>query len=66
MAVCELPPNRNVGKGFVLLAYDTMPGFTDTQPFPTAPTKWTYKTIYRVCDAQVGQWSLPVSVTVAA
>jgi hypothetical protein len=25
---------------------------------------WTYKAIYRVGDAQVGQWSNPVSITV--
>jgi hypothetical protein len=40
------------------------PGYTDTQPFPAAPTKWTYRAIYRVGDSQVGLWSLPVSVTV--
>jgi hypothetical protein len=36
----------------------------DTAPFPAAPTKWTYKAIYRVNDAQVGLWSNPVSITV--
>jgi hypothetical protein len=62
--ICEIQVDRNDGKGFVLLAYDTTPGYTDTQPFPATPTKWTYKAIYRVGDSQVGQWSLPVSVTV--
>jgi hypothetical protein len=40
------------------------PGYTDTQPFPSTPVKWTYQAIYRVGDSRVGQWSKPVSVTV--
>ena len=62
--MCELQVDRGDGHGFVLLAYDTTPNYTDTQPFPAAPAKWTYKAIYRVGDAQVGVWSLPVSVVV--
>ena len=58
--------DRGDGKGFGLLAYDTTPGYTDTTPFPAAPVKWIYRAIYRVADSQVGQWSLPVSVTVPA
>jgi hypothetical protein len=46
------------------IAIDTTPNYTDTQPFPAAPTKWTYQAIYRVGDQRVGQWSAPVSVTV--
>jgi hypothetical protein len=64
--MCELQVDRGDGKGFILLAYDTTPNYTDTQSFPTAPTKWTYRAIYRVGDNQVGVWSLPVSVTVGA
>jgi hypothetical protein len=64
--ICELQVDRGDGKGFVLLAFDTTPNYTDTQPFPATPTKWTYRAIYRVGDAQVGVWSLPVSVTVGA
>jgi hypothetical protein len=64
--ICELQVDRGDGKGFVLLAFDTTPGYTDTQPFPAAPVTWTYRAIYRVGDAQVGQWSNPVSVTVPA
>ena len=45
------------GNGFVDLAYDTTPGYTDTQPFPTTPAKWKYRAIYRVSEAQVGLWS---------
>jgi hypothetical protein len=58
----ELEVDR--GQGFVLLAIDTTPGYTDNQPFPTAPVKWTYRAIYRLGDNRVGQWSKPVSVTV--
>ena len=35
--LCELQVDRGDGKGFGLLAFDTTPGYTDTQPFPTAP-----------------------------
>ncbi len=45
------------GTGFKLLAYDTTPGDIDTEPFPATPTKWIYRAIYRVGDAQVGVWS---------
>ena len=62
--ICEMEVDRSDGKGFVLLAFDTTPGYTDTQPFPAAPVKWTYRAIYRVGDQRVGQWSKPVSVTV--
>ena len=62
--VCEIQVDRGDGKGYGLLTYDTTPGYVDTQPFPATPTKWTYKAIYHVGDAQVGQWSNPVSITV--
>ena len=61
---CEIQVDRADGKGFVMLTYDTTPNYTDTMPLPTTPTKWTYKAIYRVADAQVGLWSNPVSVIV--
>ena len=64
--ICELQVDRADGKGFILLAYDTTPGYTDTQPFPTAPATWIYRAIYRVGDAQVGVWSQTASVTVSA
>ena len=60
----ELEVDRGDGHGYVLLANDTTPGYTDTHPFPATLTKWTYRGIYRVGDAQVGVWSNPVSVTV--
>jgi hypothetical protein len=62
--ICEMEVDRSDSKGYVLLAYDTTPGYTDTTPFPATPTKWTYRAIYRVGDQRVGQWSKPVSVTV--
>ncbi|MFN2475783.1 MAG: hypothetical protein ABR526_05500 [Chthoniobacterales bacterium] len=55
----ELQVDRADTKGFVLLAIDTTPGYTDTQTFPHAAAKWTYQAIYRV-----GQWSNPVSIAV--
>jgi hypothetical protein len=55
---------RGDGKGFTPLAYDTTPGYVDTQPFPATPVKWTYQAIYRVGDSRVGQRSKPASVTV--
>ena len=63
---CEIWVDRGDGKGFVLLTIDTTPGYTDTQPFPANPVRWTYKAIYRLNDAQVGLWSNPVGVTVPA
>jgi hypothetical protein len=63
---CEIQVDRGDGKGFVLLTIDTTPNYTDTQPFPATPTRWTYRAIYRANDAQVGVWSQTVSVTVPA
>jgi hypothetical protein len=62
--ICEIEVDRSDGKGFVMLTFDTTPNYTDTTPFPATPTKWTYRAIYRVGDARVGQWSKSVSVTV--
>jgi hypothetical protein len=61
---CEILVDRGDGEGFQFLTIDTTPGYTDTQPFPAAPAKWTYKAVFRVGDTRVGQWSDPVSVTV--
>lgn len=62
--LCEIQVDRGDGKGFGLLTYDSTPNYNDTQPFPAAPTKWSYKAIYRVGDAQVGIWSLTVNLVV--
>jgi len=60
----ELQVDRNDGKGFGQLVFDTTPGYTDTFPQPAALTKWKYKGIYRVGDQQVGLWSQEMSITV--
>ncbi len=52
------------GQGYADLAYDTTPGYTDTEPFPATLTTWKYRAIWRVGDAQVGQWSAEVSIVV--
>ena len=58
--------DRSGSKGFVLLAFDSTPNYTDTEPFPATPAKWTYRAVYRVGDSRVGQWSNPISVTVGS
>ena len=63
---CEIQVDRGDGKGFGLLTIDTTPGYTDTQPFPTAHTVWVYRAIYQLNDAQVGVWSQSVSIAVPA
>ena len=52
------------GDGWAFLTYDTTPNYTDTHPLPATPTKWKYRAIYRVGDAQVGVWSNTVEITV--
>ncbi|HEY5232195.1 MAG TPA: hypothetical protein VIK35_01495 [Verrucomicrobiae bacterium] len=55
------------GAGFVFLAVDTIPGYTDTASMPAAGQSalWKYKAIYRQGDDRVGQWSDVVSIPVA-
>ena len=60
----EIQVDRGTGAGFVFLVQDSTPGYNDTAPRPATLTKWTYRAIYRVGDAQVGLWSDPVSVIV--
>jgi hypothetical protein len=60
----EIQVDRGDGKGFVVLTFDPTPGYVDLTPFPVAPAKWTYRGIYRLDEAQVGQWSSPVSIMV--
>lgn len=52
------------GQGWTDLTYDTTPGYLDTAPHPATLTKWKYRAIYRVGDAQVGLWSAETSVVV--
>jgi hypothetical protein len=55
------------GTGFVFLAIDTIPNYTDTAPMPAVGQSalWKYKAIYRQGDDRVGQWSDVVSIPVA-
>ena len=64
LSSCEIWVDRGDGKGFVFLTIDTTPGYTDTQAFPAALTKWSYKAVYRMDEQQYGLWSQPVSITV--
>ena len=54
------------GSGFVFLAIDTIPDYLDTAALPAAGASalWKYKSIYRLNDTQVGQWSDVVSIAV--
>ena len=51
-------------RGSAVSVIDTTPNYTDTFPLPATPTKWKYRAIYRVGDAQVGIWSNTVEITV--
>ncbi len=59
---CELQVDR--GQGWVPLAVDTTPNYTDTMELPTVLTKWHYRGIYNVDGARVGQWSAVVTIVV--
>jgi hypothetical protein len=63
----EIQVDRGDGKGFVFLAIDTIPNYTDTAPMPAAGQSalWKYKSIYIQADQRVGQWSDVVSIPVA-
>ena len=60
----ELQVDRNDSKGYVPLVFDTTPGYLDTCAQPAALTKWKYRGIYRVGEAQVGQWSAEQTIAV--
>jgi hypothetical protein len=65
MDALELWVNR--GAGFVFLAVDSIPDYTDTAAMPAAGQSalWQYKGIYLQADQRVGQWSDVVSIPVA-
>ncbi len=60
----EIQVDRGLGQGWAPLTFDTTPGYNDTHPFPATLTRWKYRAIYRVGDAQVGIWSATVEVAV--
>jgi len=59
--------DRKDGKGFVLLATDFQPDYTDKHPVPkdVESIVWEYKAAYRIGDKQVGHFSDVVRVAVA-
>ncbi len=59
--------DRGDAKGFVFLAVDTIPDYTDTAALPSAGASalWKYKGIYLHGDSQAGHWSDVVSLPVA-
>ena len=63
----EIWVDRGDGKGFIFLAVDTIPDYSDTAPMPAAGQSalWKYKAIYLQADQRVGQWSDVVSIPVA-
>lgn len=65
MTSLEIEVNR--GAGWEYLATDTIPDYTDGHPLPPSgqTAVWTYRAIYRLGDEQHGQWSNPVSFSVA-
>jgi hypothetical protein len=60
--------DRGDGNGFIYLATSTLTDFADLAALPATGTSaiWTYKAIYILHDAEVGQMSLPLAVTVSA
>ena len=60
----EIQVDRADGKGWVLLAFDTTPDYTDTTPHPTVLTAWKYRACFYLNDAPVGKWSSERSVAV--
>lgn len=60
----EIQVDRSDDKGWVFLANDTTPGYTDTTPQPSSPTRWKYRAIFCVGDQQVGLWSNEMPITV--
>jgi hypothetical protein len=67
MDALELWVDRGDGKGFVFLAIDSIPDYTDTAAMPPAGQSalWKYKDIYLQAAQRVGQWSDVVSIPVA-
>lgn len=59
--------DRKDGKGFVYLANDSHPDYTDTYPLPAGVDSavWVYRAAYKIGDDQVGHVSDEISVTVS-
>jgi len=57
---------KDSGAGFVFLNVSTGPNYTDNSALPAAGVNviWIYKIIYRLKNAQIGNWSNVISVAV--
>lgn len=60
---CEIHVDRGDGQGWRILTFDTTPGSIDNAPAPAVHTRWKYRAIYRIDDAQAGGWSEEASVS---
>ncbi len=62
----EILVDRNDGKGFVFLAFATIPDYLDNAPLPAPGTSavWKYKAIYRLSDERAGEWSDVATISV--
>ncbi len=60
----EIWADRSDGQGFRLTTITSSVDYTDTSARPATGAVWKYKAIYRLRDAQVGEWSGEVSVAV--
>jgi hypothetical protein len=62
----DLYVNRGDGRGYVYLANDMSPHYTDEFPLPadSKMLEWRYKGIYRIKDEQVGMFSDEVGILV--
>lgn len=61
---CEIQKDIGDGQGYITLYNDPSPGYIDPTPLPKTPAKWTYRLIFRLDDARVGQFSDPKSINV--
>ena len=59
----EIQVDRGTGV-WAFLAIDTRPDYTDTEPFPATPAKWSYRATYTEDAQRIGQWSNVAEITV--
>ncbi|WP_156026877.1 hypothetical protein [Sporocytophaga myxococcoides] len=58
--------DRKDGKGFVFLVNDATRDYVDNHPLPTGTDTavWSYKGIFKLKSAQVGEFSNTINITV--
>ena len=59
----EIQVDRGTGT-FDLLAIDTRPDYTDTEPLPATPARWKYRATYTHDAQRIGQWSNVAEIAV--